>query len=86
MVLGLIEATGIGWQGRYDQAELVSEYLKLKETDPKNNKLQKFESEIKANETDLTNGMKYLKLDRMAYYVHKETYMDTVKEKIAGLA
>jgi len=85
MILGLIEATGIGWQGRYDQAELVSEYLLQKEKNPQKPSLQKFEKERQANEMDLTNGMKYLKLDRMAYYVHKETYMDTVKEAIEKL-
>ncbi len=26
-VLGMIEASGIGWQGRYEQAELVASYL-----------------------------------------------------------
>ena len=27
-VLGMIEASGIGWQGRYEQAELVAAYLR----------------------------------------------------------
>ena len=26
-VMGMIEASGIGWQGRYEQAELIAEYL-----------------------------------------------------------
>lgn len=83
-VLGLIEATGIGWQGRYDQCELVARYIKNKE-DKNESVVQKFEKEKIKNDIDLTNGMKYLKLDRMAYYVHKETYMNTVKNKINEL-
>lgn len=84
-VLGLIEATGIGWQGRYDQADLVAEYIKKKDNNPESPAFKKFEAERQANNLDLTNGMKYLKLDRMAYYVHKETYMEKVKEQIASL-
>lgn len=84
-VLGMIEATGIGWQGRYDQAELVARYIKAKDTNPESPVFKKFETERKQNATDLTNGMKYIKLDRMSYYVHKETYMAAISERIAQL-
>ena len=33
-VLGMIEASGIGWQGRYEQAELVASYLRARTTNP----------------------------------------------------
>ena len=33
-VLGMIEASGIGWQGRYEQAELVAAYLQARSTAP----------------------------------------------------
>ena len=33
-VLGMIEASGIGWQGRYEQAELVASYLTARSTRP----------------------------------------------------
>ena len=33
-VLGMIEASGIGWQGRYEQAELVARFLKARPTAP----------------------------------------------------
>lgn len=85
MVLGLIEATGIGWQGRYDQAELVSEYLLQKMKSPDKPSLKRFDQERQENQTDLRGGMNYLNLDRMAYYVHKEKYMQTVKENIENL-
>lgn len=85
-VLGMIEATGIGWQGRYDQAELVATYLKQKDTNPNTAGFKKFEAERKSNSMDLSNGMKYIQLDRMAYYVHKETYMQKVDERIKELS
>lgn len=84
-VLGMVEATGIGWQGRYDQAELVATYIKQKDSGKTTPAFEKFEAERKANNTDLSNGTKYIKLDRMAYYVHKETYMAKVSESIQEL-
>lgn len=84
-VLGMIEATGIGWQGRYDQAEMVAKYIKQKDTNPESENFKAFERDRKANNTDLSNGIKYIKLDRMAYYVHKETYMNKVNETIKEL-
>ena len=33
-VLGMIEASGIGWQGRYEQAELVAAYLRARSSAP----------------------------------------------------
>ena len=33
-VMGMIEASGIGWQGRYEQAELLAGYLDAVEQDP----------------------------------------------------
>lgn len=84
-VLGMIEATGIGWQGRYDQAQLVATYIKQKDAVNQTSGFMQFEKERKANKTDLSNGTKYLKLDRMAYYVHKETYMNKVSSVIKEL-
>lgn len=83
-VLGMIEATGIGWQGRYDQAELVVTYLKNLEKN-KTPQMKKFIEEKKANSTDLRAGMNYLKLERMSFYVHKETYMKKIQQEIESL-
>ncbi len=85
-VAGMIEATGIGWQGRYNQAELISNYILQKEQTPHSSEFKKFEDERKANDTDLSNGTKYLKLARMAYYVDKETYVSLVNNKIKLLS
>jgi cation diffusion facilitator CzcD-associated flavoprotein CzcO len=84
-VLGMIEATGIGWQGRYDQCELIANYIKQKDSKKPSLGFEKFDKERESNSTDLSNGMKYIKLDRMAYYVHKETYMNKVLADLKDL-
>jgi len=71
ILLGMIEAAGLGWQARWEQAELVALYLLAKRDNPA--ALDSIKKCIAENH-DMTGGMKYLKLDRMAYYVHKETY------------
>ncbi|KUJ76244.1 monooxygenase [Ruegeria marisrubri] len=75
-VLGMVEATGLGWQGRHEQAELVARYIKgLQNGCP-------VAAELKATKSGrferATGGMNYLKLARMAYYVDKATYRKTV--------
>ena len=35
---------------------------------------------------DLSGGYRYLKLERMAYYVHKDTYRAAVRRAAAALA
>lgn len=83
-VMGMIEASGIGWQGRYEQAELVARFLKAQaEGSPRAQALR----EAKAGPPpDLSGGYNYLKLERMAYYVHKDTYRAAVRRAAAGLA
>ncbi len=83
-VLGMIEASGLGWQGRHEQAEMVARYLKgLKSR-------SHAATEIKAKKANgferATGGMDYLKLPRMAYYVDKATYRKAVTDSIKALA
>lgn len=79
-VMGMVEASGIGWQGRFEQAELVARYIKAMQDDPKRADLFR---QIKSGEPeDLSGGFNYLKLDRMAYYVHKDTFRKKVKQYI----
>lgn len=75
-MLGMIEATGLGWQGRVEQAELVALYLKAKESAAGVSK--KLEKAIQSNNQQLSGGIRYLKLDRMAYYVNKDLYRAAV--------
>lgn len=82
-VLGMVEASGLGWQGRHEQAEMVARYITgLKAGSPPAKKLQA----IKAAEFErATGGVNYLKLARMAYYVDKATYRKAVTGWIGAL-
>lgn len=82
-VLGMIEAIGLGWQGRHDQAEMVVRYiLGLRD----GNAAARALKETKAGHFErATGGMNYLKLPRMAYYVDKTTYRAAIHKWIKAL-
>lgn len=80
-VLGMIEASGIGWQGRYEQAELLARYLSAPEA-PR----REIETAATQKWPDLTGGYKYLALERMSFYVNKDAYRRTVKKWIKALS
>ena len=83
-LMGMVEASGLGWQGRYEQAELVALYLKrLAERHPAALALQAEKRERFARRID--GGFKYLKLDRMAYYVHKDSYLKALRRHTRAL-
>ncbi len=81
-LLGMVEAAGLGWQARADQAEMVALYLLAKDKAPE--ALGPITECIRKNH-DMTGGMNYLKVDRMAYYVHKETYWNELKRHVKQL-
>lgn len=84
-LMGMVEASGLGWQGRYEQAELVALYLKrLAERHPAALALQAEKRERFAERVD--GGFKYLKLDRMAYYVHKDSYLKALRRHLRALS
>jgi len=82
LMLGMIEAAGLGWQGRAEQAELAALYLRAQQDKPSAvNEFRRTIAEAMAKDAHkMDGGMAYLKLDRMAYYVHKETYRATIKQ------
>jgi cation diffusion facilitator CzcD-associated flavoprotein CzcO len=83
-LMGMVEAAGLGWQGRDDQAHLVALYIKqLVEGNPSAVRFQKIKRERVAQRCD--GGMHYLNLDRMSYYVHKGDYLATVQSHIKQL-
>lgn len=82
-VLGMIEASGIGWQGRYEQAELVASYLKARATNPA--AAAALERRIAGPRPDLSGGYHYLGLERMSYYVNKDAYRRAVRSEIERL-
>ncbi|TCL10047.1 cation diffusion facilitator CzcD-associated flavoprotein CzcO [Shimia isoporae] len=82
-VLGMVEATGLGWQGRHEQAEMIVRYITgLEGGSASAKKLQAAKS--KGFER-ATGGMQYLDLARMAYYVDKATYRGAVNGWIKQL-
>lgn len=100
-VVGMVEATGLGWQGRYEQAELVAAYLAARTregagapdaggsrdgTGPRE-RAAAMTARVHDRDSwpDLTGGYRYLGLDRMAYYVNKDTYRRAVRAQIAEL-
>lgn len=91
-VLGMLEASGIGWQGRYEQADLVARYLAARRSavlgdgSPAGRAaLVVVEDSRRGPRPDLTGGYKYLGLDRMAYYVNKTAYRDAVTGLVAAM-
>jgi hypothetical protein len=82
-VLGMIEASGIGWQGRYEQAELVASYLSARSKAPA--AAHALEERIAGPRPDLSGGYHYLGLERMSYYVNKDAYRSAVRTEIERL-
>ncbi len=82
-VLGMVEASGLGWQGRHEQAEMIARYiagLRSGNTAAQAIRATKAEGFERA-----TGGMNYIDLPRMAYYVDKATYRREVTGQIAAL-
>ena len=84
-VVGMVEAAGIGWQGRYEQAELVAAYLAAKTRRPEEAAVLRERVADRDQWPDLSGGFDYLRLDRMAYYVNKDAYRRAVRAAIADL-
>ena len=80
-VLGMLEASGIGWQGRYEQAALVASYLAAS-----HDVQDAFDARARGPRPDLSGGYHYLGPDqgfeRMAYYVNKDAYRTAVRREI----
>ncbi|MDO6824821.1 NAD(P)/FAD-dependent oxidoreductase [Marinobacter sp. 1_MG-2023] len=83
-VMGMIEATGLGWEGRNQQARLASLFIREKQrgSAAATDLCQK--KKTRAGER-LDGGYNYIKLARMAYYVNKDAYLDSLARHIADL-
>ncbi|MDA9009013.1 NAD(P)-binding domain-containing protein [Alphaproteobacteria bacterium] len=80
-MMGMIEALGLGWHGRYEQAEMVAHYIKAKDS-PSGAVVRK---QKQAGYRRETGSMSYIDLPRMAYYVDKSTYLKSVRGVIKRL-
>ncbi|KFZ29897.1 monooxygenase [Pseudidiomarina atlantica] len=79
-VMGMVEASGLGWQGRDEQAQLVAEVIRLQRDEPA--RATAFFDRVRAHaDKRIDGGMKYLQVERMAYYVHKDTYLKTLAQE-----
>lgn len=79
-VMGMIEAAGIGWEGRNEQARLVAEYIRACQQDTE--AARAFREAKRDPNVDLSGGFSYMKKENMAYYVHKDTYRNRVRREI----
>ncbi len=83
-LVGMIEASGIGWQGRYEQAQIVAAYIEAVERDPA--RAARFRARVQGEPwPDVTAGYTYLGLDRMSYYVNKDAYRAAVRREREAL-
>ena len=83
-LMGMIEATGLGWEGRNLQAQMVALYIRQLAADqPGARELQQRKRKHASDRID--GGYAYLPLARMAYYVHKDSYLKQVRRHIAAL-
>lgn len=80
-VMGMIEASGIGWQGRFEQARMLAAYLASDES-----AASAFRARVTGQQwPDTTGGYHYLGLDRMSYYVNKDAYRSAVRTATRSL-
>ncbi|PTB89704.1 monooxygenase [Pseudidiomarina aestuarii] len=80
-VMGMVEAAGLGWQGRDDQAQLVAAVIRQQRDNPE--QADAFFQRAQAHaEQRIDGGMHYLELERMAYYVHKDTYLKALAHEM----
>ncbi len=83
-LMGMIEATGLGWEGRNQQARLAA--LFIREQQKQSVAAGKLRQQKKTHAQErLDGGYNYIKLPRMAYYVNKDAYLDTLARHIADL-
>jgi hypothetical protein len=83
-MLGMVEASGLGWEGRNEQAELVARYLRARaDRRPAAEALRRL---IRGSADErIDGGFRYLPLERMAYYVSKDQFRARVRRHIDEL-
>jgi len=82
-VLGMVEATGLGWQGRFNQSDLVAGFILAGERDP--DRAEELWARVNGPKPDLFAGYNYRQLDRLPYYVNKDAYRKAIREHLALL-
>ena len=84
-VMGMLKASGIGWQGRYEQAELIAAYLSaLSER-----RLERRGLPAPRDRRAVAGPhrrLQVLGLERMSYYVNKDAYRRAVRKSTRALS
>ncbi|HEC52869.1 hypothetical protein LCGC14_0091310 [marine sediment metagenome] len=83
-MMGMIEAAGLGWEGRNLQARLAALYIHQRQQ-CNAAALQFAETKRQKATTNLDGGYNYIKLARMAYYVNKDAYLKALHQHIGEL-
>lgn len=83
-LMGMVEATGLGWEGRNQQARLAALYIRKQQDGDAGARKMQQKKRSQAGER-LDGGYHYIKLARMAYYVNKDAYLNALAEDIAEL-
>lgn len=83
-MMGMIEAAGLGWEGRNLQARLTALYIHQYRQGSAQAARFAATKRQKAT-TNLDGGYDYIKLARMAYYVNKDAYLQALNQHIAEL-
>lgn len=83
-LMGMIEATGLGWEGRNQQARLAALFIREQQKGSAAAGALRQKKKTHAGER-LDGGYNYIKLARMAYYVNKDAYLDSLASHIADL-
>jgi hypothetical protein len=83
-MLGMVEAAGLGWQGRDDQAQLVAAVIAAQQRRPQ--QAEAFFTRVRQHaQQRIDGGIRYLQLERMAFYVHKADYLKAVQQQLQAL-
>ncbi len=83
-MMGMVEASGLGWEGRNQQARLVALYIHQRQQNTEAaDQLGKVKRERAGISID--GGYRYIKLARMAYYVNKDEYLAILTKHINEL-
>ena len=83
-MMGMIEAAGLGWEGRNLQARLTALYIHQHRQGSAQAASFAATKRQQAS-TNLDGGYDYIKLARMAYYVNKDAYLDALHQHITEL-
>jgi cation diffusion facilitator CzcD-associated flavoprotein CzcO len=83
-MMGMVEAAGLGWEGRNQQARLVAGYLRHRLAGTA--AADAFDRVRRERATArVDGGYDYLRLARMAYYVNKTAYLDALDRHLVDL-